>query len=150
MTLCFFRFSGQPRIRDTSSRVEKPRNRPRKPGNKPGPDRRLVYSTTGSVCIRCGWPEDRCRCAATLAAGREPVPAKITARLRLENRSSGKSVTVVDGLPDNAELVGALAQEWKKACGTGGSAGAGSIELQGDQRERLRDLVVRKGWKVKG
>jgi translation initiation factor 1 len=114
------------------------------------PDRRLVYSTTGSVCIRCGWPEQKCQCASTLASGREPVPAKVTAKLRLEKRGSGKSVTVVDGLPNNAEHLAALAKEWKRACGTGGSVGSGSIELQGDQRERLREILEKKGWKVKG
>ena len=56
----------------------------------------------------------------------------------------------MDGLPDNAELVGRLAKEWKKACGTGGSAGAGMVELQGDQRERLRELLARAGAAVKG
>jgi len=107
------------------------------------------------MCPRCGWPSDDCRCAAKLssgrgAAGREAVPAKLTAKLRLEKRASGKSVTIVDGLPDNAELVGRLAKEWKKACGTGGSAGAGTVELQGDQRERLRELLARAGAAVKG
>ena len=117
------------------------------------PDRRVVYSTTGSVCIRCGWPAAQCRCASTMsaaAAGNEPVPAKVVAKLRLEKRGSGKSVTVVDGLPDNRELLASLSKEWKKACGTGGSAGAGFIELQGDQRERLRALLESQGWKVKG
>lgn len=112
---------------------------------------RLVFSTDkGRVCARCGWPSADCRCATTLAAGRETVPGKLVAKLRLEKRASGKSVTVVDGLPDNAELVARLAKEWKKACGTGGSAGAGTIELQGDQRERLRDLMAKAGMKVKG
>jgi translation initiation factor 1 len=111
----------------------------------------VVYSTgTGRVCPRCGWPADDCRCAATLAKGVEPVPEKPVAKLRLENRASGKHVTVVDGLPDNREFVDALARELKKACGTGGVAGAGSIELQGDQRERLRELLGKKGMQVKG
>ena len=113
-------------------------------------ERRIVFSTDRPVCRRCGWPEDDCRCAATLSSGRETVPEKLTAKLRLEKRSSGKSVTVVDGLPDNAEWLASLAKEWKKACGTGGSVGAGTVELQGDQRERLRELLARKGWKVKG
>jgi translation initiation factor 1 len=112
--------------------------------------RRTVYSTERPLCRRCGWPADDCRCASALAAGREPVPAKPTATLRLEKRASGKSVTVVDGLPDNAELVARLAKEWKKACGTGGTAGAGTVELQGDQRERLRGLMAKAGMKVKG
>ncbi|HYK41321.1 MAG TPA: hypothetical protein VE007_02955 [Thermoanaerobaculia bacterium] len=112
---------------------------------------RVVYSTDkGRVCPRCGWPSSDCRCAATLAAGREAVPDRLVAKLRLEKRASGKSVTVVDGLPDNEELVSKLAKEWKKACGTGGSPGAGTIELQGDQRERLRELMGKAGMKVKG
>lgn len=112
---------------------------------------RIVYSTrSGRVCPGCGWPALQCRCAVTLALGKEAIPAIVTARLRLEKRASGKSVTVVDGLPDNADLVGRLAKAWKKACGTGGSAGPGSIELQGDQRERLRELLPKEGFRVKG
>lgn len=80
----------------------------------------------------------------------EAVPEKITANLRLENRASGKSVTVVDGLPNNGPFLEALCKELKKACGTGGRAGEGGIELQGDQRERLREILSRKGWTVKG
>jgi translation initiation factor 1 len=109
-----------------------------------------VFSTERPVCRRCGWPEADCRCAATLRSGREPVPDRLVAKLRLEKRASGKAVTVVDGLPDNAAWLAALSKEWKKACGTGGAAGAGSIELQGDQRERLRELLAKKGWTVKG
>jgi translation initiation factor 1 len=102
------------------------------------------------VCPKCGWPDADCRCAATLTAGKGPVPEKVTARLRLENRASGKHVTVVDGLPDNREYLDDLCRHLKKACGTGGAAGETSIELQGDQRERLRELLARKGLGVKG
>jgi translation initiation factor 1 len=102
------------------------------------------------MCPVCGWPQDDCRCSKTLSAGITPVPDKVTAKLRLENRSSGKQVTVVDGLPDNRTFLDTLGRELKKACGTGGSVGENSIELQGDQRERLRELLVKKGFLVKG
>ena len=112
---------------------------------------RAVYATgKGRLCGKCGWPIADCRCAATLSAGREAVPSAVTATLRVEKRTSGKSVTVVDGLPDNSGFVAQLAKEWKKACGTGGHPGAGWVELQGDQRERMRELLGKKGWKVKG
>ena len=115
------------------------------------PPGRVVYSSgQGRMCPVCGWPQDDCRCSKTLAAGAEAVPEKVTAKLRLENRSSGKHVTVVDGLPDNREYLDALCRNLKKACGTGGSVGENRIELQGDQRERLRELLVKKGFLVKG
>ncbi|HTO87607.1 MAG TPA: stress response translation initiation inhibitor YciH [Thermoanaerobaculia bacterium] len=111
----------------------------------------LVYSSgKGRICPKCGWPAEDCHCSASLGAPEEPIPSKIIAKLRLENRSSGKSVTVVDGLPVNAPFLEALAKELKKSCGTGGRPGEGSVELQGDQRERLRELLGRRGWTVKG
>jgi translation initiation factor 1 len=113
--------------------------------------KRAVYSTEkGRLCPRCGWPADDCHCASSLGAPEEAVPEKITARLRIENRASGKNVTVVDGLPQNAPFLESLAKEMKAACGTGGRTVEGGIELQGDQRERLRDLLGKKGWTVKG
>jgi len=117
------------------------------------PKGRPVYSTDkGRLCPRCGWPQNDCHCAAALGRGNagEAVPSKIVAKLRLENRASGKNVTVVDALPANRDFLDALAKELKKACGTGGHAGEESIELQGDQRERLRELLGRKRWTVKG
>jgi translation initiation factor 1 len=102
------------------------------------------------MCPRCGWPQNDCHCSSALEQVPEAVPDKITAKLRLESRASGKSVTVIGGLPRNADFLDTLAKEWKKTCGTGGHAADGSIELQGDQRERLREILAKKGWKVKG
>ena len=79
------------------------------------------------------------------------MPARITCALRLEKKGrGGKSVTVVANLPRNAEFLAALAAELKRACGTGGTAADGAVEIQGDQRERLRQLLVAKGWVVRG
>jgi len=112
-------------------------------------DSRPVYQTgKGRVCPRCGWPVDDCRCSK---AAPEPVPVRITCALRLEKKGrGGKSVTVVANLPHNAEFLAALAAELKRACGTGGTAADGAVEIQGDQRERLRPLLVARGWVVRG
>ncbi len=113
---------------------------------------RVVYSTEGGrTCHRCGWPVDRCACAAAPRSGSEPVPEKIIAKLRLEKQGrGGKTVTVIDGLPDHANLLAALAQELKRACGTGGAVRRGALELQGDRREQVRELLGKKGYAVKG
>jgi translation initiation factor 1 len=57
---------------------------------------------------------------------------------------------MIDGLPRNGPYLEQLCRSLKKACGTGGAAGEDSIELQGDQRERLRELLEKKGMQVKG
>jgi translation initiation factor 1 len=115
-----------------------------------GPGRVVYSSGKGRLCPGCGWPADACRCSKNLAGPEEAVPAKVTAKLRLENRASGKHVTVVDNLPRNAAYVAALLADLKKACGTGGRTAEGSLELQGDQRDRLRQLLTARGLTVKG
>ena len=61
----------------------------------------------------------------------------------------GKTVTVVDGLPDNATFLKELSQELKRLCGTGGAVVEGAVELQGDLRDRVRECLTKKGWIVK-
>jgi translation initiation factor 1 len=112
---------------------------------------RLVYSTgVGSICRGCGWPERDCKCS-TRAAADEALPDRITAKLRMEKTGrGGKTVTVVYDLPRNAAFLKRLCSELKKTCGTGGAVADGAIELQGDLRDRLRELLTKKGYRVKG
>jgi translation initiation factor 1 len=111
---------------------------------------RLVYSTAaGRICPGCGWPERDCKCSQR--TGHESVPARIVAKLRVEKKGrGGKTVTVVDGLPRNAAFLKDLCQELKRACGTGGTVVEGAVELQGDLRDRVRELLLHKGLGVKG
>lgn len=61
----------------------------------------------------------------------------------------GKGVCVITGLDlDEAEL-SKLAAELKKRCGCGGSIKEGSIEIQGDKRDFLKEQLEQKGFKVK-
>ncbi len=62
----------------------------------------------------------------------------------------GKTVTVVYDLPQNEAFLKELAQELKRACGTGGAVADNAIELQGDLRDRVREHLAKKGWQVKG
>ena len=112
-------------------------------------DARPVYSTdTGRLCADCGAPIAACRCAA---AGDEAVPTRIVATLRIEKAGrGGKTVTVVAGLPRNAAFLKGLCAELKRACGSGGAVGDGTVEIQGEKRERVRAHLVAKGYGVKG
>ena len=110
---------------------------------------RTVYSTgAGRICPRCGWPEGNCQCSRK---AEDPIPTRIVAKLRMEKKGrGGKTVTVVDGLPRNAAFLKDLCQELKRACGTGGTVIDGGIELHGDLRERVREVLAQKKFTVKG
>ena len=62
----------------------------------------------------------------------------------------GKTVTVIYGLPNNAEFLKDLCSEMKKACGCGGATTDDGVELQGELRDRIRPLLAKKGFVVKG
>jgi len=112
---------------------------------------RTVYSTaTAGICPKCGWPQRDCKCSSQFAR-ETAVPAKVVAKLRMEKKGrGGKTVTVVYDLPDNTTFLKELAGELKRACGTGGSVADNTVEIQGDQRERVREVLLKKGWSVKG
>ena len=79
------------------------------------------------------------------------MPDRIIARLRIEKAGrKGKTVTVVESLPRNNGFLKQLAGELKRACGSGGKAGESHVEIQGDHRDMIRDLLRSKGWVVKG
>jgi translation initiation factor 1 len=116
----------------------------------PRDNARLVYSTdAGRMCPRCGSPARDCRCGSRRAD--EPVPVRVVAKLRVEKAGrGGKTVSVVYDLPRNATFLDDLCRDLKRACGAGGTVKDNTIELQGDLRDRLRELLVKKGFGVKG
>lgn len=117
----------------------------------PKSNARIVYSTgTGGTCPGCGWPQRDCKCSSQRAAD-APVPDRIVAKLRMEkNGRGGKTVTVVFDLPRNEVFLKDLCAELKRACGTGGAVSEDTVEIQGDLRERVREVLLKKGYVVKG
>lgn len=71
-------------------------------------------------------------------------------RIRRETSGrKGKGVCVVMGLDlDDVELI-KLAAELKKKCGCGGAVKDGNIEIQGDKRDVIKQLLEAKGMQVK-
>ena len=112
---------------------------------------RTVYSTaSGSICPKCGWPTRDCKCSSQFAR-EQSVPAKIVAKLRVEKSGrGGKTATVIYDLPNNQTFLKELASELKRACGAGGAAVENGVEIQGDLRDRIRAVLEKKGWTVKG
>jgi translation initiation factor 1 len=68
-------------------------------------------------------------------------------RLFRENRK-GSGVTLVKGLPVITDIK-TLAKKLKKKLGVGGSIKEGIIEIQTDQREKIKELLEKDGYQVK-
>ncbi len=69
-------------------------------------------------------------------------------RVSREKRN-GKDVTVCSGFDMDEKQLKALAKSLKQLCGTGGTAKAGKIEIQGDQREKIMAHLDHQGIKNK-
>ncbi|ASY77485.1 stress response translation initiation inhibitor YciH [Pectobacterium polaris] len=72
--------------------------------------------------------------------------------VRIQRQTSGrkgKGVCLISGLDLDDAALEKLAAELKKKCGCGGSVKDGVIEIQGDKRDLLKQLLEAKGMKVK-
>jgi translation initiation factor 1 len=118
---------------------------------RPKNNAHLVYSTeTAGKCPGCGWPQRDCKCSSRQVV-KEAIPRRVVAKLRVEKKGrGGKTVTVIDGLPQNIDFLKDLSQQLKRTCGTGGAVVENGIELQGDQRDRARELLQKLGYVIKG
>jgi translation initiation factor 1 len=61
----------------------------------------------------------------------------------------GKTVTLILNLPLDDGSKRSLLKQLKATCGAGGTMRDGSLEIQGDHRDRLRDVLVAAGYRVK-
>lgn len=70
-------------------------------------------------------------------------------RIGLEKaKRGGKKVSVVYGFGPS-EDINSLCKELKSKLGTGGTVKEGIIEIQGDRRKNIQQLLEAKGYKVK-
>ena len=60
----------------------------------------------------------------------------------------GKAVTTISDVPLGEDALRELAGRLKKRCGVGGSAKAGVIELQGDHRDAVMELLRAEGYDI--
>ncbi len=61
-------------------------------------------------------------------------------------KRGGKEVTLIKGIQHNPDALKVLSKELKAACGVGGSVKDGEILLQGDQRDKVIPILLKKGY----
>jgi translation initiation factor 1 len=101
------------------------------------PDRRVVWSSDEGDLRKTREPGVR----QPRGGGRVKVRREVAGR-------RGKAVTTVSGLPLDDAALRELAGRLKKRCGVGGSAKGGVIELQGDHRDVVVEVLRGEGYDV--
>jgi translation initiation factor 1 len=77
-------------------------------------------------------------------------PSDGTARVRRETKGrKGKGVMVISGLGLDKSELKKLAKALKQTCGCGGSVVDETIEVQSDNREKIKAVLEKQGFKVK-
>ena len=61
----------------------------------------------------------------------------------------GKTVTVISGFQTKLETLAALLKQLKTQCGTGGTVRDNEIEIQGDHKQKLVQILTQLGYKAK-
>ena len=103
--------------------------------NKPD-TRGFVYSTDPNFSF-----EEEQQNITTLPATEQKL------RIRLDTKQrAGKAVTLVEGFIGRDQDIEDLGKKLKGFCGTGGSAKDGEIIVQGDQREKVLQWLLKNGY----
>ncbi len=91
------------------------------------------------ICPVCGLPKDLCVCEG-LAKEEQII------RVYLEKRRYGKKYTCISGIDPKEVDLSSLAKKLKSQLACGGTFKEGRIELQGDHRFKIKDLLVNSGF----
>lgn len=78
------------------------------------------------------------------------TPSDGFAKVRRETKGrKGKGVMAISGLGLDNKALKELASKLKKTCGCGGSVVAETIEIQGDKKDKIKQVLEQAGFKVK-
>jgi len=91
------------------------------------------------MCDVCGLPKEICVCEE-IAREQQEIQIYTVAR------RYGKMVTIVDGINAGDIDVNSLCSELKGACACGGTAKDGKIELQGDHKQKVKQVLEKMGF----
>ncbi len=115
-------------------------------------DETVWSSDGGDVRRREGPGGGRGGKKARKGGGGRPAPVPDTGgRVKVRRETAGrrgKTATTVSGVPLDEDALRELAGRLKKRCGVGGSAKDGVIELQGDHRDVVVEVLRGEGFDV--
>lgn len=91
------------------------------------------------ICPKCGLPEQACICEE-IAKSEQRITVKT------EKRRFGKQITLISGF-DRGVNIRDITKKLKTELACGGTVKNDVIELQGDHRKRIREVLLKLGFK---
>lgn len=91
------------------------------------------------VCPKCGLPKELCVCESIAKESQKIEVA-------LEKRKFGKVYTVISGIDEKEIDIKSLLKKLKSKFACGGTAKDGNIELQGNHKSKVKELLVESGF----
>ena len=104
--------------------------------NKPD-SRGFVYSTDPNFSFQ----QERDENAETLMPARQKLRVWVDTK-----RRAGKAATLITDFIGKTEDLEELGKKLKNYCGTGGSVKDGEIIIQGDQRDKVMQWLIKNGY----
>lgn len=98
----------------------------------------IVFSTDPNFKLQ----NDEEQTQETLTAAQQKIKIRLDTKQR-----AGKAVTLVDGFVGKEDDLEELGKKIKSFCGTGGSVKDRIIIIQGDQREKVMQWLVKNDYK---
>ncbi len=91
------------------------------------------------ICDTCGLPKDLCVCESIAKESQ-------TIEVRLEQKKFRKNYTVVAGIDQKEIDIKDVGSQLKAKLACGGTVKDGKVELQGDHRNKVKDILVELGF----
>ncbi|HEY9849528.1 MAG TPA: translation initiation factor [Leptolyngbyaceae cyanobacterium] len=108
--------------------------------SKNQPENRVIYSEFGN----------NDNSAALERPIQELPPNQQDLRVQATSKGrKGKTVTVISGFQAKPETLVDLLKKLKTQCGAGGTVKDNTIEIQGEHKEKLLQLLIKEGYKAK-
>ncbi len=91
------------------------------------------------ICSKCGLPKELCVCE-TIAKETQKINVRTT------KKKFGKIYTEITGIDDKEVSLKEITKKLKQKLACGGTAKQGTIELQGDHRSKVKEILIESGF----
>lgn len=91
------------------------------------------------VCPNCGLPKELCVCESIAKESQ-------TITISIIKKKFGKKYTVVEGIDQKEIDLKDLTKKLKSKFACGGTMKNGTIELQGDHKQKVKEILVQMGF----